>query len=954
MIHLNGFPTNLAQIPPTQGQGSRVAFTPSFLFPATARPLANTSFVEDLDSCWDSQVLFRSRIQGRSIEEVVLEFLRLSNMIIAIDGPYSQRAFLRAKIPKVSRIECVCQLYSKQKKLLLEKPHLLSIEELNPELFRDDEFIQEIISQFPHLSFQLKTQSPVFIFSFVAVASRNPSILKEVDRLLVSDVSLCLEILQFNSDAWLFLPTCLTENCLFIIEAVKRRSEILARIPFTYLEYEKVCLETVSYSFETLKHVDPRHAVFTKLALDLAATHPETLKSIPDTHPDLLVIAEKSIHFFPFSIRYLNVAFKDYEKLAILAVSKNSQAFLQIPTSHRTMAVCLAALKGNPALFTIIPEEFKIDTDILFETLVHDPYMAGFCRRDVLTPSLLERIAEKNGSLIHFLPTELVDYKLLEKVFEKQASYVISYFAHQGKFDEYVIFEEARLRALLVPDKILTRLKSQRNLIVRGFVASYIALWGRMKALETIESFLESRQFAFVPVLMLFSLGFETHPLEFYATHKEMIDSFFAFLKKHRHAIKNKLSLAEIQLINFIGNIQTWCLPPKEKLMILKEVVEFEDPFVILNLLNIWQRLDPQLGKSLKPACLKQEILEDALMAKLIRLGYLEEKNSEGFKKEFLASRYPHAIFLYVAQHLPNPVMYHSLRGFINSVSSKTFNLLRLFPTVHLKKFSNKIIMKWNQPVSHSIEDRIALKLDFEILDYLKTKFIVEDLAPSHFKQFKSWLNDPFDYSQINMTKTQKLFCQILSGDRDPVEILEVLASRIHFIGLTSLPIYAALNEQVMRLRAIREGSPQLKLIDSADWDSLFYCGTQLSGSCQMIGGNPELNQALLGYTNDFKCRVIQVIDPKGDLLSRSIIKLLTTSDKKPAFFVEPPYPNNDYGYAILKLAAKKSMQLNIPFFIEGSSEPLISFGVNAPCEYEDSHRLGLTDGSYTIWGDLP
>ena len=138
-------------------------------------------------------------------------------------------------------------------------------------------------------------------------------------------------------------------------------------------------------------------------------------------------------------------------------------------------------------------------------------------------------------------------------------------------------------------------------------------------------------------------------------------------------------------------------------------------------------------------------------------------------------------------------------------------------------------------------------------------------------------------------------------------------------------------------------------------FDLMLLCGTQVQGSCQRIDGDPKLNKCLLAYLLDGKNRMIAIKDKNGNIVARSILRLLWDKKKEcPVLMQERNYSNiMETGFlaALDKFALAQAERLGISLYKQSDMEfsSLESFGSIAPWEYVDSADGVHANGKFTI-----
>ena len=140
----------------------------------------------------------------------------------------------------------------------------------------------------------------------------------------------------------------------------------------------------------------------------------------------------------------------------------------------------------------------------------------------------------------------------------------------------------------------------------------------------------------------------------------------------------------------------------------------------------------------------------------------------------------------------------------------------------------------------------------------------------------------------------------------------------------------------------------------------LLLCGTEVSGSCQKVDGDPDLNKGLLGYLLDGKIRLLAIKHPNGQIKSRCLLKLMWNNDQAVLFQerIYPPQPPLEDVKILHEQAKQKAKELGIPLVTVDKysddavlgSKPLVSLGGPAPFEYSDAaEQEFVTNGSYKV-----
>lgn len=154
-----------------------------------------------------------------------------------------------------------------------------------------------------------------------------------------------------------------------------------------------------------------------------------------------------------------------------------------------------------------------------------------------------------------------------------------------------------------------------------------------------------------------------------------------------------------------------------------------------------------------------------------------------------------------------------------------------------------------------------------------------------------------------------------------------------------------------------------LKVVDTDDAEDLLLCGTEITGSCQRVDGDPILNRALMGFVVDGKYRMLAAKGDDGRLAARRILRLLCDSNGRPALVLERLYANagvqagDPVDKALIDLAKKKASAMGCRLLSDGqdltidAAQPCIvaSLDSRAPFEYVDAHGLNVQKRRYAM-----
>lgn len=369
-----------------------------------------------------------------------------------------------------------------------------------------------------------------------------------------------------------------------------------------------------------------------------------------------------------------------------------------------------------------------------------------------------------------------------------------------------------------------------------------------------------------------------------------------------------------------------------------------------------------------------------------------------------------------------------SLKVFTESVLNGTYKTSR-YQTLRNRHLATvfakqpQLQKEWQVGSSMSIADilkKCGKEIDTKekagmvnVVEYLQQRVCTDrHLDPDKFKFLAESLKDPQN-SRKHLQECQKRLGEVLTKSgmkmkdiKDkpidektlPVFLLHLEANLISFVVAPEIKKIKNLLPDVKKLREIGQfaqdledlkqrmdqqelekehssapNAPKTKskydnfiVADTDDWIDMELCGTEVTGSCQRIGGQVQFNKCLLAYMLDGKNRAIVIKEPTtGRIVARRIMRLLWDStNERPVLFKERLYDNNvsqQAKQALDLMIEMRAKQLNLPLVQSASTETpaqpyandLQSLSSPAPYEYVDAGGVGIANGGvFTISSD--
>ena len=356
---------------------------------------------------------------------------------------------------------------------------------------------------------------------------------------------------------------------------------------------------------------------------------------------------------------------------------------------------------------------------------------------------------------------------------------------------------------------------------------------------------------------------------------------------------------------------------------------------------------------------------------------------SQKYMESFGTSRQPQALVLYTSKmaSLNDKKVMECLGDFARAVLEGTFSVERyaLLKNPHLTVLfgegkNSQICEEWKkgsiEDVSSYASKEVKEKRIPADLAWLKQKLVTDrHLDLSFFSDLRNYLDHPETINEVRKELIQKegeksspklrfqRLCLDLvesASNLDKLKILDELA------GILTEKEFAHpefLNDVKGLIDQSKKGTKlQAKVVDTDDPIDLLLCGTEVSGSCQRLDGDPSNNKGLLGYLMDGKNRLLAIKDQDGRILARCILRLLLDGEK-PVLFRERLYPDglsDDYTRALNGLALKKAQNLKVPLTsLDGTGQvyphSLQALGGPAPFEYSDGSGGVQPQGKYNL-----
>lgn len=455
-------------------------------------------------------------------------------------------------------------------------------------------------------------------------------------------------------------------------------------------------------------------------------------------------------------------------------------------------------------------------------------------------------------------------------------------------------------------------------------------------------------------------------------------------------------------LLEALLAIKNCSLKPDEKIDLLRRLFKIPEAqmekglCLVVDILNL--RGEAYLGQCFDIEGLKlalEKLFADKCKVKLDNFSSLYDKTVGNWRKK-------EAIVTYAGKHVGNMAVLPYFQEFLSSVLKQNFKEVRYATeqNPHLQEIQRrypKVFESWKEELAlepaelgteEELEDipveKKVVKVLMESVEHRHLGLEKQALLFPHLSQCIGKWNQiehalhliaeqlkPLSGHKLNLDELEdkqrllieKAVLQLISDPSDLERKLQVLKGlKIKRLDADLLPFYRDLEDAFRLLNSTAKPTVQnYQVIESDDPNHFLLMGTEVLGSCQDVNGSASLNVGVLGYALDGKHRLALVCGPEGNILARSVLRLLLDAQGKPVLFQEKVYvadANPEYAQWLRRIAEKKARQLGIalvvsPSDFEHESARRYPLSIQAkakpvPYEYVDA-LVGLESGPYVI-----
>ncbi|MCB1149177.1 MAG: hypothetical protein KDK48_03350 [Chlamydiia bacterium] len=348
-------------------------------------------------------------------------------------------------------------------------------------------------------------------------------------------------------------------------------------------------------------------------------------------------------------------------------------------------------------------------------------------------------------------------------------------------------------------------------------------------------------------------------------------------------------------------------------------------------------------------------LLKDTDLDKSLQTAFEDAVGVEGvenFSHKFLETigkfRSPQALYTYVAklQELPEPDR-------TNVLSDVHTYIVEVLNNEFQKNRAKGLDDRWTSG-SRKRVSVYPLGILFDFTQLLRTKFGDGHISKEVAAAVTPYLDDTSKKPPEDLKSFEK---ELILLAREGMHHLEPLlrALETEYAGVEK-EIENDVRGWIQEASAVKGGVREYTLIDSDDPCDFLLMGTEVSGSCQEVNGDPDLNKGLVGTMLDGHNRLLMLKSPSGKIVGRALLRLVEENGK-PALLLERVYPEtlgSAESEVLIGFAKERSEALGWPLYgVKFEGEPtsvlLISKGGRGSYQYVDSAGGIQPNGAFQI-----
>jgi len=653
------------------------------------------------------------------------------------------------------------------------------------------------------------------------------------------------------------------------------------------------------------------------------------------------------------ALRYVPETLKEDEEVLFTAVQQYGGALCHVPSEQKSKGLVLAALQQEGDALRYVPETLKEDEDVLFTAVQQDGSALRHVPSEQKSKGLVLAALQQSSRAFNYVPNSLKEDEdiALEAVKQKIAIYSL-----ETKFKTDAEF---LLKAIAVNWKVIydcRGFKEDRDFLKRAIQISPLVLG----ALTIPATATELPPWLEVAVNKIGKLEIRDSLTKICWVYQETIENNLWFFQEglngkegvpNRKAPKSKQKRLNGQDSE---SPSTPSLPYQLKIIALALLPYFSENIEALTVLIF--------GFENQQGDLKRELrnMRSGLLQSVVEMLILQDPafTSEELRAFFLdfpkyrIGQDAKGKEIIVAEKI-NPLQMRQeiayTRIFLSTQKDRRLELAELFAN---HSFPGRMdVLK--EGVQILISSYVTTSLDRESMEnILKSPRILELAVYLHRQECnKEELSTVIDRFLQAAATGENAFKEERYQIRSSTHSLEIANTREYL--WEAWKQCDRLSELLPRLPKDIGRGEYIEVSDK--WEDLLACGTDVSGSCQRVDGDPHFTKCLPAYILDGKNQLLCVKDVQGKLVSRVILRLLF-KDQEIALFMERYYGDEGYEDLLKRAALMIAKSLEVELYQAGEGVSLRSLGSAAPYEYCDAigHiELGITRGSFSHEAEL-
>jgi hypothetical protein len=767
----------------------------------------------------------------------------------------------------------------------------------------------------------------------LAAVSKDGTALEYASEALKNDKEVALVALSQNGYAFELISRDLQQNKEFILNVVSQDGLALEFITNSLRRDKNILLKAVSQNGMALLLVSDAMRNDKDIVLAAVSQNGMALEHASDTLKKDWEVVLKAISKSAFAIRFAIIDGRDF---FLEAVSQNGLS-LQFASDalKNDKEVVLTAVSQNGLSLRYANDALKNNKEVVLTAVSQNGLSLRYANdalknnKESLFRLCCDAFLNNKSFFSQAAPSNLITEELKQEIYQRLVQ------QHIEKLPPHSLLDHLKTELLDCKNEEL------KCFFIYAFI--HVSQEHLNDYFSSKDFTLSQKQDVIIPLVVIASLD---------ATDK-IKDGLIASLKSHYKALFKDVLKRQIllQLFQSVSGLQA-----PNKYAPIAFVMENNKGKALMNCIHMLKAIAvfaPQKWSLLPNENLNLSDLATLLLGDLQARKIIPDSADAVVRAAsiFLTYRMPGAFLSYASKFLNDPLMSETLLKFTTGVIEERFQQDRNLANSHSIYLTKEQRINWHTSLPQKLATRNDSSAPFDIGHFLHEKLILDNHGGEFLAAIIPYLRKEIaDTSSFN--DLQKMVIGLLAKDsNDLPKALQDLELALEDPQYERLEFKNDVRGALLQLQGVK-GSLKNTLVDSDDAEDFLLCGTEITGSCQRVDGNPNLNKCLMGYALDGKVRLLAVKNSHGTILARAILKILIDDHNQPVLFFERVYGDQNYTKALKIFATKKAETVGIPLYEVGRDHILRSFGNVAPFEYEDG-GVGVSTGIYHVNASL-